>query len=59
MNATTAQANGYLADKNKRMADKAKALGAAETERDCRRRQQRMIEPLHAAALVENQIRDL
>lgn len=55
----TARAAGYLADKNKRIADKCEALGMDEHAADARRRQEIMIEPLHQEAIVTNEIHDL
>jgi hypothetical protein len=59
MDANTAKVHGYLAEKNKRMAEKAEAIGATETAADLRALQQGMLEDLLEEAIIENQLRDL
>jgi len=55
----TMHAENLLADYNARIARKCEALGFTEHARDARRRQARMLAPIHAAALIENAIRSL
>lgn len=55
----TIHAEGLLADRSARIARKCTALGMTEHAADARNRQARMLEHLHAVALVEDAIRSL
>lgn len=59
MNEKTAKAHGFLADRQKRIAEKCEALGMDEHAEDARNRQRRMIDPLHEAAITEDEARDI
>lgn len=56
---TTAQAEGWLANRNKRIAEICEVFGMTEHAADARRRQTIMISHLHADALAENRNRGL
>lgn len=59
MDAKTIQAHNTLAAKEQRIAHICSLFGMTEHAADARRRQARMVDPLHAMALVENELRDL
>lgn len=49
-----ARASGYLADKNKRVAEISEAVGMTEHAQDARSRQRNMLAGLESAASAEN-----